>query len=250
MKDADADRIPPAPDADWALFLDVDGTLTHHVDTPDAVVLGEQVRPALQRLDAMLEGAVALVTGRSLEALDALLDPLRMRHVAGLHGLEYRPAGTPGSGAAPIPHRFVQAARELAARHDGAHVEAHGACLYLHWRAAPAASGPMTRLAEDIAAGLATHRLHRGAHGIEIRPRGMDKGLAIRRFMAMPPFAGRTPVFAGDDPADEPGFAVVNEMGGISVCVGARRPSLARFALADAGAVLDWLALHQAHAVN
>lgn len=251
MNDADGDRTPPVPATDWALFLDVDGTLTRHADRPDAVVLDDGVRPTLQRLDSMLDGALALVTGRSLPALDALLEPLRMPHAACLHGLQYRRAGTAEASDAPcVPRHLAEEAQALAGRHPGALVEVHGPCLYLHWRAAPAASAAMTRLAERIGAELATHRLHRGAHGIEIRPRGMDKGGAIRRFMALPPFAGRTPVFAGDDPADEPGFAAVNEMGGISVRVGPPRPSAARFALADAGEVLAWLALHEAHATN
>ena len=59
--------------------------------------------------------------------------------------------------------------------------------------------------------------------------------------MARPPFSGRIPVFAGDDPADEPGFEAVNALGGISVRVGAPRPSAARYALRDAHAVLAWL---------
>jgi len=239
------DRSPPGPQRNWALFLDVDGTLTHHVDRPDAVRLDAAVAHVLQRLDALLDGALALVTGRSLCSLDALFAPVRMRHAAGLHGLEYRPVAEgdeTGDAASPALSAFADEARGIAARHAGAAVEAHGACLYLHWRAAPSAEAPLTALAERVAGAVRTHRLHRGAHGIEIRPDGMDKGQAIRRFMARAPFAGRVPVFAGDDPADEPGFAVVNRMGGISVNVGRRQPSAARYALGDAGDVLAWLA--------
>ena len=75
---------------------------------------------------------------------------------------------------------------------------------------------------------------------IELRVPGADKGKAIADFMKEPPFAGRTPVFLGDDVTDEDGFAVVNELGGLSVLVG-RRPTQARWALPDVAAVHHWL---------
>ncbi|MCQ7044043.1 hypothetical protein MRO49_25090, partial [Escherichia coli] len=77
----------------------------------------------------------------------------------------------------------AERARELIRPFPGAVVEMHGPCLYLHWRAAPDAAPPLSALAEEIGDALPSHRLHRGAHGIEIRPVGVDKGVAIRRFM-------------------------------------------------------------------
>ena len=236
------DQAPPLPDPRWALFSDVDGTLTTHVEHADAVVLDRRVIPLLLRLDAWLDGALALVSGRSIASLDALFHPSPPRHVAGLHGLEWRPCdGDASLASAAMPREWIARARAIETAHSGARVEAHGACLYLHWRAAPTAATAFTALAGEIARAMPTHRLHPGAHGIEIRPEGMDKGEAIRRFMTHAPFAGRTPVYAGDDPADEPGFIAVNDMGGISVRVGPPRRSAARFALPDSGAVLEWL---------
>lgn len=241
MDSGEVDRTPPLPRDDWALFLDVDGTLTHHALRADDVVLDVRVTPLLERLRSRLDGALALVTGRSLLALDALMHPWVTPHAAGLHGLQCRPAPEEPP-AHPVPAAWVAEAVEIAAQYDGAIVEAHGPCLYLHWRAAPTAAPALTALAHRIEDDVPTHRLHVGLHGIEIRPHGMDKGKAIQRFMARPPFLGRVPVFAGDDPADEPGFVAVNALGGISIRVGARRPSAARFALDDAHAVLAWLA--------
>lgn len=254
MQASDSDRTPPSPTRDWALFLDVDGTLTHHVDRPDAVRVGDGVRETLLHLMDVLDGAVALVTGRSMASLDALFFPLQMTHVAGLHGIEYRPhlvsVADADASSDDLLARFASEAREIAERHDGAVIEAHGPCLYLHWRAAPAAREPLAELAQRVARDMKTHRLHPGAHGIEIRPHGMDKGRAIKRFMEHAPFKGRVPVFAGDDPADEPGFEVVNQMGGISVSVGDRPGSAARFALRDAAAVLQWLTAGAAVGIN
>ncbi len=240
MEATGTDRTPPLLRDDAALFLDVDGTLTHHAPTPDAVVLDARVTPMLDRLQSRLGGALALVTGRSLVALDALMHPWVTPHAAGLHGLQTRSSSTGSEGVA-VAKCWVDDAQTIADQHPGSRVEAHGACLYLHWRAAPDAAEAFIALAHRFAEQTPSHHLHIGAHGIEIRPHGMDKGKAISAFMTAAPFAGRIPVFAGDDPADEPGFAAVNALGGISILVGPERESQARFSLRDATAVLAWL---------
>jgi trehalose 6-phosphate phosphatase len=75
---------------------------------------------------------------------------------------------------------------------------------------------------------------------LELRSRSRDKGTAIADFMNETPFAGRRPVFVGDDKADEYGFAVVDRSGGWSVKVGAGRTG-ARYRLADIAAVRQWV---------
>jgi trehalose 6-phosphate phosphatase len=242
MTQNEGDRSPPPPRDDWALFLDVDGTLTAHVARADSVVLEDRVRHVLMRLQDRLGGALALVTGRSLAALDALMWPHVPAHAACLHGVQQRPSAC-GSRFPPVASTWVEEAVSIADRYPGALVEAHGPCLYLHWRAAPAAADAMTVFARRFATDVPSHRLHIGRHGIEIRPDGMDKGMAIADLMRRAPFVGRVPVFAGDDPADEPGFVAVNALGGISVRVGEeRRASAARFTLRNPQEVLHWLA--------
>ncbi|PLL04907.1 trehalose-phosphatase, partial [Klebsiella pneumoniae] len=75
---------------------------------------------------------------------------------------------------------------------------------------------------------------------VEIKPRGVNKGEAITAFMQEAPFAGREPVFVGDDLTDEAGFSVVNQLQGMSVKVGAGETQ-AHWRLADAAAVRTWL---------
>ena len=60
--------------------------------------------------------------------------------------------------------------------------------------------------------------------------------------MGIRPFAGRRPIFIGDDLSDEVGFRYVNGLGGISVRVGPSVPTEAAFALVDVAAVHNWLA--------
>lgn len=234
---------PPLIEEDWALFLDVDGSLAEHAPTPDAVRIDPAIKQALPALSRKCGGALALVSGRTVAALDALFAPLVVAAVAGLHGLERRAPGEwQPAPAMDAPFLALAAEAEaIAGRYPGALVECRGGCLFLHWRAAPEAAKELGAFADSLRARLPRHQLHPGAHGIEIRPLGMDKGEAIAAFMAMPPFHGRRPAFIGDDPADEPGFARVNALGGVSVLIGAARPTAARHRLANPDAVRRWL---------
>jgi len=130
----------------------------------------------------------------------------------------------------------------FAEEHAGVVVEDKGTSVALHYRLAPEIADAAQRLANrvmlDIGAGFRTQN---GKMLVELRPAGADKGTAIEAFMAEPPFAGRVPVFIGDDVTDEDGFAAVNLMGGHSVRVGASNGSVAAWRVSDIGAVLDWL---------
>ena len=80
----------------------------------------------------------------------------------------------------------------------------------------------------------------RGNRVVEIKSSAQDKGSAILAFMHETPFAGRTPVFIGDDVTDEFGFRAVNELGGLSVKVDSGATA-ARYRLPDIDSVLSWL---------
>ena len=238
---------PPAPADDWALFLDVDGCLLDLAPHPDQVSVPARLRATLDGLVQRLDGALALVSGRSLAALDALFDPLRLP-AAGLHGLEWR-AGTVSQAAPESPPVLaaIQAeARAIAAEYPGAVVEDKGPAIGLHWRAAPAAMEALRGFAEAALPRLPGFRLQHGHSVVELRPAGGDKGAAIAALMREAPFRRRVPVFAGDDITDESGFAVVNAQHGISILVGAREPSAAHFGLSGPKAVRRWLEEGQA----
>jgi trehalose 6-phosphate phosphatase len=233
----------PAFSPNWAIFLDMDGTLLEHVERPDAVRADAALGKLLVELQEATGGALALISGRPIAVLDVLFAPLRLA-VAGQHGIERR-------GADRIMHRHTfpleplrRATRQLgefAARHAGLLLEDKGHSLALHFRLAPELAGAAR---EAVANALSTlgpdFEMQAGKLVFEIKPGGRDKGTAIEAFMAEAPFAGRLPVFVGDDASDEYGFANVNRMGGHAIKVGPG-PSNARWRVADAAAVRKWL---------
>jgi trehalose 6-phosphate phosphatase len=242
-----AQAPPPALPPDSALFLDVDGCLLPFAPRPDAVEVPAALLARLEGLQRSLDGALALVSGRNLATLDQLFAPVVFA-AAGLHGVERRHAGQAGCGGVVPPAllRARDAAIALIDAHPGALVEDKGTALGLHWRmVAPerqaAAELALHAFAVGALAGLPDYQLQPGDHVIELRPRHADKGSAILAFLEEAPFAGRVPVFAGDDLTDEPGFRAVNAHGGISVLVGNRAGSAARFRLPDPAAIHAWL---------
>jgi trehalose 6-phosphate phosphatase len=237
------DALPPLA-ADWAIFLDIDGTLLEHADRPDAVRVGEPVLRLLEALRRGTGGALALISGRAVADVDRLFAPLRLP-AAGQHGVERRDAAG-GVHRQRFPADTLRRAAtrigEFAARHEGLLFEDKGHNLALHYRLAPECAGAAQAVLREAAAQLGDEfEVLQGKMVVELKPSGRDKGMAIEEFMREPPFAGRTPVFIGDDLTDEFGFGVVNRLGGHAVKVGPGA-SAARHRVADASAVRDWLA--------
>lgn len=236
---------PPAPGADdeWALFLDVDGTLLDFASHPQGVHVDAQLHDDLACLRERLHGALALLSGRTLAQLDDLFDWSRYS-AAGLHGAQFRFAD--GRSSDEDGQARIAALRTLAESRistmRGVLLEDKQQALALHYRNAP----KQRELVEQLARELLQHAGHdftlqHGNHVIELKPAGTDKGRALAMLMDSAPFRGRQPWMLGDDLTDEHAFEEVNGCGGVSVIVGARRPTHANFALDDPGAVRAWL---------
>jgi trehalose 6-phosphate phosphatase len=235
--------VPPF-NRHWAFFLDLDGTLVDIAETPEAVDPGEAEIALLQRLQKACEGALALISGRSLKRIDELFSPLVLA-AAGQHGAERRDAR-----GKRHRHRFPASAlrataggiRSFAARHQGLVFEDKGASVALHYRLAPQLAAAAQKAVRDAAGPLGDAvEVQGGKMVVELKPAGCDKGAAIESFMQEPPFAGRVPVFLGDDTTDEYGFRVVNRLGGHSIKVG-EGASAARWRLENPAAARAWLA--------
>jgi trehalose 6-phosphate phosphatase len=203
-----------------ALFLDFDGTLVDLAAQPEAVRVTPDVIPTLQRLAARLSGALAIVSGRRLADLDSLLAPLQLP-VAAEHGAQRRLAsGEIVQSAAPDLHEVIRRLDVLARCHRGLRLEVKAAAVALHYRHAPELEAVCLQAMTDALSVTSGVELLRGKCVLEIKPAGIDKGSAIAAFMARAPFAGRSPLFAGDDVTDEAGFAVTQQLGGCGIKVG------------------------------
>lgn len=240
--------MEPAPDPrrlparQTCLFLDVDGTLLHFGARPDDVHVDDELLLLLTRLQAYLGGALALVSGRPLAQIDRLFAPLRLP-AAGLHGFERR-CSAQRLHRPTLPAERLDAARaalQAATRLDlGIELEDKGVALALHYRGAPAAADEARALMQQVAAPLAPEfELLEGACVLELKPAAANKAIAIEAFMQEEPFAGRTPVYIGDDRTDFDGFGAVRRHAGLDIAVGDRVP--ARWRLPDPAAVRDWL---------
>jgi len=231
----------PAIAADMAVFLDFDGTLVEFADDPSTVRLAAGIGELLLEVAGRLGGALALLSGRPLEQVERCLTPFRFP-LAGLHGLERR--STDGHLRRDPASAELRAAAEelrLALLHEPlARLEDKGAVLALHYRLAPDRAEAIQRLARSQLLRLgAEYRLLAGADVIELLPRHVSKGTALREFMAEEPFRGRRPVCVGDDITDLDGFQAARELGGFGVAVGTRVS--AEFQLSSVQAVHRWL---------
>lgn len=227
--------LPPFGQA--ALLLDMDGTLLDIAPTPESVRVPDGLLDDLRRLRERLGGALAVVSGRPVAQVDALLEGVP-HAVSGEHGGAVRrcPGGEVEHAALPdLPSGLLDRAAAIAAAQPGVRLETKRRGFVLHYRAVPAA-GPHLRAAlapllephEDRLVLLAAHMAW------EVKPRGADKGTAVAALMAADPFRGRRPVFIGDDVTDEDGMAMAHRLGGFGLRVAE--------VFGDAAGVRAWLA--------
>lgn len=230
----------PRITSDTALFLDFDGTLAGLAPQPDQVHVPPGLVGTLAALSARLGGALALVSGRPLRDLDHFLAPLQLP-AAVEHGAQRRAADGRLVSAPSVDLTLVhQAAAHLAQQHPGLLLEEKNLAISLHYRHAPELEGLCLQAMREAVARSPGLDLMQGKFVLDIKPAGSSKGTAIADFMAETPFAGRTPVFVGDDVTDEAGFAQVQRLGGHAIKVGPG-PTLATYRCASVEAVARWL---------
>lgn len=225
-----------------ALFLDLDGTLVDFAAHPEQVVASQDLRTLLNDLARKMQGAVALVTGRSIASADAVLDGALV-HIAGIHGFERRKAGAIqrlSENLSPVTAAVTEARALIANGALDADVEDKGGALAIHYRRAPAFADATRRA---VAALAQRHGLNivEGKMVVELKLGDRTKADAVADFMSAPPFQGRTPIAVGDDITDEDAFRAVTSLGGRAILVGEERATAAQFRLRDTRAVFDWL---------
>ena len=226
-----------------ALFLDVDGTLVEFESHPDLVRATQGLIQLLQGVSEALDGALALISGRSLADIDRIFDPWQPP-AAGIHGAEVR-----GPVASRSHQPDAQAFEHLRTGVDaataampGVWVEDKGLSLALHFRDSPDVSNELGDVVHQLAAETGgAFEVQPGVFVYELRPAAFDKGLAVSELMTQPPFAGRSPVVVGDDRTDEFAFAAALRLGGLAILVGDRADTCAPLRLPHPVAVRSWL---------
>lgn len=209
---------------DLALLLDVDGSILDLAPTPPGVRVPPTLRRTLELLSQRTDGAVAFVSGRKLSDLDLIFSPLQLPAIGG-HGAELRVKAGDASGSPPIAPLDFILKRKLAAAAQlapGIVVEDKGYSLALHYRLAPE-KGDMVwqfvnTVCSDHPSGLI--ELLPGKLMVEVKRTGFNKATAVRELMTHCPFAGRRPIFIGDDVTDEVVFAIMPDFDGVAISVG------------------------------
>ncbi len=225
-----------------AVLLDFDGTLVAIADQPGGVVLKEHTVETLARLESVLGGAVAIISGRPIEEIDRIFAPRRLA-VAGIHGLERRDAGGRRHDAAYDRAALDAMAETLEAAtgdEPGLLLERKPGSVALHYRHRPELAEFCRDRATEAADAHPGARVLAGKMVVEVKLGGRTKADAVEAFMAEAPFAGRRPLYAGDDVTDEDAFRAVAGLGGISIKIGCDETG-ARYRVAETGAFLDWL---------
>jgi trehalose 6-phosphate phosphatase len=236
--------LPSANLRDIAVLLDIDGTILDIAPTPGAVIVPASLRKALTELSRKTGGALALVSGRSLGDIDLLFAPLRLPAIGG-HGAEMRPSphdDAERENAQVLDSDLRERVAELAVGTPGVLVEDKGYSLAVHYRLAPEQEGRVKRAVAAIRADWPKEPIEilPGKSVVEIKSAGFHKGAAIRELMQHKPFAGRRPIFIGDDVTDESAFAVMPEFKGLGFSVGRRAPGTA-YCFAAPSDVRRWL---------
>jgi trehalose 6-phosphate phosphatase len=236
--------LPSTNLGDIAVLLDIDGTILDIAPTPGAVIVPASLRKALTRLSGKTGGALALVSGRSLGDIDLLFAPLRLPAIGG-HGAEMRLSphdDAERENARVLDGDLRERVAELAVGSPGVLVEDKGYSLAVHYRLAPEQEGRVKRAVAAIRADWPKEPIEvlPGKSVVEIKSAGFHKGAAIRELMQHKPFAGRRPIFIGDDVTDESAFAVMPEFKGMGFSVGRRAPGTA-YCFAAPSDVRRWL---------
>ncbi|WP_050631117.1 trehalose-phosphatase [Bradyrhizobium viridifuturi] len=214
-----------------AVLLDIDGTLLDFAPTPREVWVPPKLATTLKQLHERTGGALALVSGRSLNDIDLIFAPEVFPAIGG-HGAEMRLQPDSEAVAAHAPPLDKELKRRLAAiakLSPGILLEDKGYSLALHYRLAPAAEKAIYEAVSLIRAELpnAPIEVLPGKSVCEIKHSGFTKATGVLELMTHEPFKGRRPFFIGDDVTDETVFAIMPEYDGLAFSVGRRAAGIA-----------------------
>ncbi|SDT21901.1 trehalose-phosphatase [Bradyrhizobium canariense] len=217
--------------SETAILLDIDGTLLDLAPTPREVWVPPGLAETLKGLLMRTSGALALVSGRSLNDIDLIFAPEQFPAVGG-HGAEMRlsiDSEAVASHAPPMDKELKRRLAAIAKLSPGILLEDKGYSLALHYRLAPHAEKAIYEAVSLIRADLpnAPIEVLPGKCVCEIKHAGFNKASGVLELMKHEPFKGRRPFFIGDDVTDETVFAIMPDLNGLAFSVGRRAQGVA-----------------------
>lgn len=222
-----------------ALFLDFDGTLAPLQDDPDSVALPAGGAAVLLGLSDALSGALALISGRSVQDLAVRVPSGLWR--AGGHGLDIcGPDEALPAEIGSAPQGMKEQIAAIVDAVDGARLEDKGAVFAVHFRDAPTHGGALEGQLSTLLKDYDGYTVQAGKMVLEAKPERAHKGRALSHLMTLAPFKGRVPIMVGDDTTDEDAMRVARSEGGIAIKVG-RGPTVADFRVIDPSVIWGWL---------
>ena len=224
-----------------AVFLDFDGTLVRIAPTPGEVRLDGTTRDILKKLARHRNVTITIISGRRR---------IELRRRIGLRNLKYMGLyGWETNGNANLPFEIREALvcmiMDLLSRlpeNSGVWIEPKGSSFSIHLLGATAETRrEVRRLVNELVKPLrGTLKVMTNLRDLEVAPISIgDKGVAVRKFLRKPAERGALPIYFGDDYSDEPGFVAARK--GISVLVGKRRTTRAKFCLRGPAEVTEAL---------
>ncbi len=230
-------RFNPEKDA---LFLDLDGTILDIAPTANDVKVSAQLVKDLKRLHEKLGGALAFISGRTIENIDQLFAPLRFP-CSGAHGAEWRLSQNgPVKSTAMLTDSLREKIASSFADMKDVLVEDKGYTVAVHYRQSPEAAEKIEQILVSLVEKTKMPlTLIRGRKVFELAQLSHDKGQALERLIKTTPFKGRRPVFLGDDITDMSAIGACLKNGGIAARVGQGKPRQNAFASPEA--VRSWI---------
>lgn len=225
-----------------ALLFDFDGTLVDIAPTPDAIKVGHRDKALLEGLVKRHHGAVSIISGRNLREIEHYLDGFEGT-ISGGHGAELRHDGKMLAGIDCDHERLEQikaALMEFVIIDPRVLAEDKSHGMVLHFRQHPYLEDEVRSFLDRTVGDDPEFEILPAKMAFEIKPKGISKATAIERILSFREFDGLNVLYAGDDVTDEAGFALINDLGGITIKVG-DGPTQAQYRTGSPSSFKKWL---------